>query len=326
MISLTKTIAPEKNHNAYILFGWEAIEARPNLDPYTGNLRMNDETLQVYTSDVHIKHHVRRGIKHFAQQGELESLAKYKQIGNEGVIFYEKSDDYGISRSFEEKLKLFREAHGVDITDKGAINPKDALNLSLDIPLFGYVHAVAEESYNVTNAANTLFRPATFHACSILPLGRNNAFVQPGKASAGSAPIDSLEYGFFLALWEINLNMLKINAGDHKVVTWDEKTGYKAWLEILINGMWNAYTSARFPSFTQRSQFAQFLLCWQPEEITSYRSPKSLIEELDDKEIKDHTQAVENLNNILKGFLQGWGRDETTSFVDNISHQCDLKL
>ena len=38
--------------NAYILFGFEAIQARPNLDPYTSMLRTDDETSQVFTSDV----------------------------------------------------------------------------------------------------------------------------------------------------------------------------------------------------------------------------------------------------------------------------------
>ena len=49
--------------NAYLLFGFEAIQARPNLDPYTSALRTNDETMQVMLSDVHLKHHVRRGLK-----------------------------------------------------------------------------------------------------------------------------------------------------------------------------------------------------------------------------------------------------------------------
>ena len=61
MTKITKTF-PEKG-NAYILFGFEAIQARPNLDPYTSALRMNDETRQTFLSDVHIKHHVRRGLK-----------------------------------------------------------------------------------------------------------------------------------------------------------------------------------------------------------------------------------------------------------------------
>lgn len=53
MTKITKTF-PEKG-NAYILFGFEAIQARPNLDPYTSALRMNDETRQTFLSDVHIK-------------------------------------------------------------------------------------------------------------------------------------------------------------------------------------------------------------------------------------------------------------------------------
>ena len=35
-------INTQKSNNVYLLFGWEAIQARPNLDPYTGALRTND--------------------------------------------------------------------------------------------------------------------------------------------------------------------------------------------------------------------------------------------------------------------------------------------
>ncbi|MDD5697884.1 MAG: type I CRISPR-associated protein Cas7, partial [Victivallaceae bacterium] len=194
-----------KSGNVYILFGFEAIQARPNLDPYTSTLRTDDETMQVFTSDVHLKHHVRRGIK-------AHALAE--RIGNSGsAVFYEKEDEAGNPRDFSLRLKLVRDACGIDAKQA---DPKDALNYCLDLPLFGYVHAVKGENFNVTNAANTLFRPSTFHSCEIFSLGRNNAFpsLKDGKIqeSAGSATVDSLEYGFFLALWEINLNMLQVNA------------------------------------------------------------------------------------------------------------------
>jgi len=41
---------PEKG-NAYILFGFEAIQACPNRDPYTSALRMDDETRQMFQSN-----------------------------------------------------------------------------------------------------------------------------------------------------------------------------------------------------------------------------------------------------------------------------------
>jgi CRISPR/Cas system type I-B associated protein Csh2 (Cas7 group RAMP superfamily) len=82
MINVTN-IGMDKG-NAYVLFGFEAIQARPNLDPYTSTLRMNDETRQVYTSDVHIKHHARRGMKAFAAETGIAEP--------EAAIFYEKED------------------------------------------------------------------------------------------------------------------------------------------------------------------------------------------------------------------------------------------
>ncbi|OPY88931.1 MAG: hypothetical protein A4E71_00127 [Smithella sp. PtaU1.Bin162] len=304
--------------NAYILFGFEAIQARPNLDPYTSTLRTNDETMQVFTSDVHLKHHVRRGIKAYATE---KNIAK-----PEATIFYEKEDEAGNSLDFATRLKLVRAAYSID--SKGE-DKKDAFVRCLDLPLFGYVHAIKGENFNVTNSANTLFRPITFHTCEIYSLGRNNAFPteKEGKTqeSAGSATVDSLEYGFFLALWEINLNMLKINASEHKVVAW-EKEGYAGWLDILINGMWKAYSTDRYPSFTQRSQFAQFVVGWKPEGELSYENPADLISKLDKKKITSHAEAITALNSILPNYLNGWGANEGNIFASHMAGNCNVNL
>lgn len=296
MINLSKTL-PESG-NAYILFGFEAIQARPNLDPYTSTLRTNDETRQVFTSDVHLKHHVRRGLKAHAVAEKLPHADQ--------VVFYEKENEAGDSCDFNLRLKQIRDAFGITKGDK-----KDALIHCLDLPLFGYVHAVTKENFNVTNAANTLFRPVTFHSCDIYSLGRNNAFPGEGKDAAGSATVDSLEYGFFLALWEINLNMLKINTAGHEVL----KSDSKGWIEALINGMWRAYSTDRYPSFTQRSQFAQFLIGWTPEGDVSYENPADLYEKLDNKMIKTHAEAMAALEKVLPSFLKGWGCTPAQTFV-----------
>lgn len=292
--------------NAYILFGFEAIQARPNLDPYSSTLRMNDETGQVFTSDVHIKHHVRRGLKAYAAAENLPHAAE--------TVFYEKEDEAGNPCNFDLRLKKIREAAGISKPDM-----KDALNNTLDLPLFGYVHAIKGENFNVTNAANTLFRPVTFHDCEIYSLGRNNAFPTLDKQnkvkdSAGSATVDSLEYGFFLALWEINLNMLRVNASASKLIDW-EKGGAARWFEALVNGMWRAYSSDRYPSFTQRSQFAQFVLGWMPEGEVSYANPASLYDRLEEKRINTHSGAVTALEKVLPDFLAGWGCSESNVFV-----------
>ncbi|MDD3886707.1 MAG: hypothetical protein PHI35_07540, partial [Victivallaceae bacterium] len=283
--------------NAYLLFGFEAIQARPNLDPYTSTLRTDDETMQVFLSDVHIKHHVRRGLK---AEAHARQLAHADQ-----TVFYEKEDEAGKPCNFDLRLQAIRQTWQIAKPDKC-----DALLRTLDLPLFGYVHAIKNENFNVTNAANTLFRPETFHGCEIYSLGRNNAFptldkkTDQIKESAGSATVDELEYGFFLALWEINLNMLRVNAAQNMLIPWGEN-GPANWLAMLADGMWRAYTSDRFPSFTQRSQFAQFQLGWVPEGEVSYRNPGDLYRELDEKKIKSHDQAVDALNRLLPGFLDG---------------------
>ena len=305
--------------NAYILFGHEAIQARPNLDPYTSTLRMKEETRQVYTSDVHIKHHARRGIKAFALEKELSNP--------QSAIFYEKEDEMGQARDFATRIQQIRDDQEIGKKEQ---DKKDALCHCLDLPLFGYVHAVKSESFNVTNAINTLFRPVTFHSCEIMSLGRNNAFPSLNKQgeikeAAGSATVDSLEYGFFLSLWEINLNMLKVNAQEHKVLNWSD-TKAKGWLEVFINGLWKAYTTDRFPSFTQRSQFAQFALGWQPEGEVSYENPADLFSRLDNKDINTHDGAMSALNSVLPPFLEGWGYKPETGFLKHNAQNCQLDI
>ena len=93
MIKITKQLPA--TGNAYILFGFEAIQARPNLDPYSSTLRMNDETGQVFTSDVHIKHHVRRGLKAYALAEEMPHASE--------TVFYEKEDDAKLEKTPEEE-------------------------------------------------------------------------------------------------------------------------------------------------------------------------------------------------------------------------------
>ncbi len=314
MISVKKISA--QSGNAYILFGYEAIQARPNLDPYTSTLRINNETMQVETSDVHIKHHVRRGIKSYAAANSIGTP--------EATIFYEKEDQAGKSRNFATRLKQIREAYKITNEDK-----KGALNHCLDLPLFGYVQAVEKDKYNVTNAINTLFRPSTFHSCEIFSLGRNNAF--PGEKdgrvneASGSASVDSLEYGFILSLWELNLNMLRINAEHHKLIDWN-KSGASGWMELFVNGLWRAYTSDRYPSFTQRSQFAQFIVGWLPEGNVSYENPADLFNKLDKKKITSHCDAITELNKILPEFLKNWDCNQKTQYLTHNASNCQIKF
>jgi hypothetical protein len=285
--------AEPKGKNMYVLFGWEAIEARPNLDPYTSTLRVDEETQQVYTTDVHVKHHTRRGIK--AQATEKYGLKNT-------AIFYEKRDEQGEARNFEERLSHVRIQFNLKQNHK-----RDAFVHCLDLPLFGYVHAVTGENFDAVNAINTLFRPATFHACRILSLGKNNAFPTGESESAGSAMQDVLEYGFFLALWEISLNVLQANAQDHKVISWREQ-GAKEWIELFLNGLWRAYTDARYSSVTQRSQFANFIVAWEPQEEIMPLNPKNLIQKLgEEPEIENSVQAEAALKRLLPDFLKTWG-------------------
>lgn len=304
--------------NAYVIFGFEAIQARPNLDPYTSTLRTNDETMQVFTSDVHIKHHARRGLKAYAAEKKLPHPDQ--------AVFYEKEDEAGNPCDFAGRLKKIRDAYEIA---KGKEDRKDALRYCLDLPLFGYVHAEKNQNFNVTNAVNTLFRPVTFHGCKIYSLGRNNAF--PGvknnvvSNAAGSAAVDSLEYGFFLSLWEINLNMLRVNAAEHMLMDW-KKNGAKGWLEAFVNGLWKAYSTDRYPSFTQRSQFAQFALGWMPEKEPEYINPADLYGKLDEREICSHADALKALEKVMPDFLKSWQCDKNTVFLKHAAQNFTVNL
>jgi CRISPR/Cas system type I-B associated protein Csh2 (Cas7 group RAMP superfamily) len=293
-----------KSKNLYVLFGWEAIEARPNLDPYTSTLRIDEETQQVFTTDVHLKHHTRRGIKVHASE----------KFGSEKTaIFYEKRDEHGEARNFDDRLSSIRSQF--NLKEK---NEQDAYVHCLDLPLFGYVHAVTGENFNAVNAINTLFRPSTFHACRILSLGKNNAFPTGERESSGSAVQDVLEYGFFLALWEVSLNVLEANAKNHKVVSWPEQ-GAKTWLELFLNGLWRAYTDARYSSATQRSQFANFIVAWEPKGEITPLNPKNLIQKLEEPEIENSVQAKAALQKLLPDFLKAWSYQQSLA-ERNLAH------
>jgi hypothetical protein len=288
----------ENKNTAYLLFGWEAIEARPNLDPFESCLRTNSETGQVYTSDVHLKHHARRGIKAAA---ELDYGKKDLEI------FYEKKDENGRTRSLASRV--------------GALNveTEEALiSKCLDIPLFGITYAKPSEKtekgkkLNIDNfqrmqSTNTIIRPTLFHEASILSLGKNNAFAQVNsesgedKAASGSAVTDVLEYGFFLALFEINLPALRENIKGHAF-----SENVNDWVNLLASGLWRAYSTHRIPSITQRSQFANFLLAWSPENEENI-TPVTFRELVyNGSPITSLTKAKEVIHTTLDPFLTGW--------------------
>jgi hypothetical protein len=259
---------------------------------------------KVFTTDVHLKHHTRRGIKVHASE----------KFGSEKTaIFYEKRDEHGEASNFDERLGSIRSQF--NLKEK---NKQDAYVHCLDLPLFGYVHAVTGENFNVVNAINTLFRPSTFHACRILSLGKNNAFPTGERESSGSAVQDVLEYGFFLALWEVSLNVLEANAKNHKIISWPEQ-GAKVWLELFLNGLWRAYTDARYSSATQRSQFANFIVAWEPKGEITPLNPKNLIQKLEEPEIENSIQAKAALKKLLLDFLRAWSYQQPLA-ERNVDH------
>jgi hypothetical protein len=298
--------------NAYILFGWEGIECRPNLDPFEGTLRTYPKTGQVYTSDVHIKHHSRRGIKAYAE--EVLSI-------NNAEIYYEKtSGEDNKARGVEDRIKAIQKNY------KDVRTGQDVYNTCIDLPLYGFVWAKKNESFNKNGAINTILRPTTFHEAKTISLGRNNAFANNGAAASGSSSVDSLEYGFFLSLWEINIPSLLENIKDHKVIKSEDPLN--TWVSLFAGGLWKAYTDHRFPSFTQRSQFAQFLLAWNPEDESNINPihPKDLIKNLSNPDISTTSEAIDGLKEVLPGFLKGWqytkategGRIEKNSILSDI--------
>lgn len=282
---------PTKN-TVQILFAFEAIESRPNLDPYGAGLRRDEDTGQVLTSDVHLKHHIRRGLKPAAEESGM----------GETEVFYEKKDENGVSRSLVSRVEAL-----------GVKSAEEILKTCVDLPLFGFVYAkpsgskkVPGESFQKNGACNTLLAPRTFHRAKVLYVGKNNAFTQKNedgedKAASGSAISDVLEYGMFLTLLEVNIPALTENIGGHKLGDDPAK-----WVGLLLSGIWKAYSSHRMSSNTQRGQFASFLMAWQPtnpEEIT----PTTLKQICyNDAAVTNVVEARAALKGILPGFLQDW--------------------
>jgi hypothetical protein len=187
----------------------------------------------------------------------------------------------------------------------------DVYTTCLDVPLFGFVWAKKGESFNRNGAINTILRPTTFHEAETLSLGRNNAFANNDAAATGSASITSLEYGYFLALFEVNLAALKENTAEHKVF---KGKSINDWMNLLVKGLWRAYTTHRYPSFTQRGQYAQFVLGWNPENESKINPvhPRELIKLLDEPRIRNSSEAKAGLKKVLPELLKGWQYSKTT--------------
>lgn len=289
----------DNTQNAYILFGWEGIECRPNLDPFDGTLRMYDETQQVWTTDVHIKHHARRGIQAAA---ELDFKVKNPEI------YYEKQgseEEGGKARSVDTRVAAIKKNYPKIKTGD------DVYKTCLDIPLFGFVWAKKGENFSRNGAINTILRPTTFHAAETLSLGRNNAFANNGAEASGSATVTSLEYGYFLALFEVNIPTLKENTANHGVF---KNKSVNDWLNLMVKGLWRAYTTHRYSSFTQRGQYAQFVLGWNPKDESNIDPvhPRNLIELLPNPNIRNSKEAKEGLKAVLPKLLEGWQYSKET--------------
>ena len=298
MITIDKTFP--NSGNAYVLFGWDAEEARPNCDPYTGALRIKESTNQVYTSGVHLKAHIRRGMIPFALETETQLKGNLEKAN--AAVFYSRFDEDANTQTKDNRLEKIRKVWNLEKGDK-----YDAMRYCVDTPLFGYTHTVTKESYSTTNACTTLYRPSTFHPAEINYMGTSNAFYKEDGSPSGGATVDVLEYGYFFALLEINLSMLVHNLQEHKILTKSSEA-----MEFLVNGLWKAYTSDRFPSITQRSQFAHGLVGWIPKKITTYSNPaKSLFT---DQEITNRKEAVEAFREKLKIFLKNYDCTKETTF------------
>jgi hypothetical protein len=241
------------------------------------------------------------------------------------ATFYIKYDDEGNPVSFNKRLDKIAEVFGFKKQDGRA-----AVNYCLDLPLFGFVNAYKNPkarkakdtqkseaevgTFNLCNAANTLFDPVTFHSCEIKYIGTNNAFPSEDASgqvntSAGSSTRDRLEYGLFLGLIEVNLPTLASNTRHHKFLPWSDGDNAAKWIDVLASAQWAAYTTHRFSSQTQRNQFAKLQVIWQPKqaEISEYVYPKDLIDLLGkNKLVTSWPGAKKALNTVLPYLLESY--------------------
>jgi len=292
----------------YLLQISEVIENRPNLDPFSGSLRI-EKTKQVRLSDVYIKHHIRRTFP--------------KLIGNPLASFYEKFDkETGKGNTAKGQLDKIRKANGLTKPEKGKKAEKrttdwadsDAIKYCADTVLFGYVHTQEGENFHRNGAAHPLFWPSTFHECQIRPLNTSNAFFQhkvkdnpeSELVPTGGASTDALDYGVFLTLIEVDLPTLEFNSKESQLdgytVPEEESEAEKAirltnWVELLSNGLWEAFDSQRYPSRTQKNHNAKSQIVWQPPQTEVEQvNPLAAIGELkEQKAIQNWPEAEKAL-------------------------------
>jgi hypothetical protein len=195
----------------------------------------------------------------------------------------------------------------------------------LDLPLFGFVNAKEGESFACNGAVGMSFMPSSFHTAYLTSIGKNNAFAAEGKSASGSASVVYVSYSLVMTLLEINIPALKDNIKDHKVLKGGD---FNQWMNLLAKGLWRAYTTHRYPSSTQRGQYAKFILGWNPKNEMSIDPivPRDLFDLLEDPKIKNKIQGKEGLKKVLPVFLKGWqyspeteaGRIQQGQYLDEI--------
>lgn len=289
-----------KTTNIHYLFGWEAVQARPNCDPFTNELREFEETGQIYTSEEHFKHHVRRGL--VAAVGEMNPDYADKP---DATVYFAKADESGSTRSAKTRQDTFAKAWGLKKAGS------DVSKFAVDLPLFGFVNSVSKNDETtdlLIGSARPLFFPCTPHQCQILGLGINNAFPQSDGKSSGSSTKNILLYGYFLALVELNEAQLKTNIKGHRFSENPED-----WVRLLALGMKYAYSRCRFPSVTQRSQFFRRLNIWKADADARPMNPAEKIYRAladDQKLITGSDEADTILDPLIEDYLKEAGAFE----------------
>jgi hypothetical protein len=86
-----------------------------------------------------------------------------------------------------------------------------------------------------------------------------------------------------------------------------------------LNSSLTAYTDARYSSATQRSQFANFIVAWEPKDEVTPFNPKNLIQNLEEPEIENSIQAKAALRKLLPDFLNSWSYQQPLA-ERNLAH------
>ena len=293
----------------YGFFDFTAENYVPNRDGFTGEIRQYDDG-RVYMSEESVKQIVRLGVHNnnaYYQKEEQLLIPKMTPIGSE-------ERTKAVKRVFNAISKYNREQGKDKEVDK-----QDLFRHVFDTTWFGDVNSEKtdkgkEKSIfpSTPRSVGFIVDPFTVSIPQINVEGKSNCFNGDGKEQSGSRIVETMKYGTFVSVFQMNLTNLREQAKESYGFTVEQENEVNERINELVDrfldGLWVGFASMRSYSAYRKGIEPLYLYTIGLEQdiynerITNL-SDSFKIEEEGDSDKND----IEKINTIIPGYFNKFG-------------------